>query len=268
MREKKVALGLIGKDVTKSGSERIHKFILKKWGYACEYTRVSVDADGFDGAVKELLANTDGFNVTIPYKLDVCAYLDETVADAKDYGAVNTVVTQTKRGYNTDGVGFMQMLAAAGIEVKDKRVLILGAGGAGRSSAVALKKAGAKVYLYQRRKELLSATCEELGVAAVEDVETWQGEIIVNATGIGMHQTEGVSPVSSSIFVGKQTAVDLIYEPMESEFLRLAKTQGLQTLNGASMLFYQAYYADCLYLNRAADSAEAERLYTQFLQEK
>ena len=114
----------------------------------------------------------------------------------------------------------------------------------------------------------MSATCEELGVAAVEDVMTWQGEIIVNATGIGMHQTEGVSPVSSSIFVGKQTAVDLIYEPMESEFLRLAKTQGLQTLNGASMLFYQAYYADCLYLNRAADSAEAERLYTQFLQEK
>lgn len=265
MSGKSLKLGLIGKDVSKSNSERIHTFILGKLGYGCEYTRVSVGQEGFLEKAKELMGTCDGFSVTLPYKLEIFKLLDGAVGDAVDFGAVNTVVTAEKKGYNTDGVGFMQMLRAANIPFEGRRVLILGAGGAGRSTAVALKNAGASVYLYQRRKNLLEEVCKELGVSVCEDAEAFEGEIIINATGVGMHDTEGVSPVSERAFIGKQAAIDLIYIPKESEFLRLAKAQGLQTLNGAAMLFYQAYYADCLYLKRQADSEEAKKLYLEFL---
>lgn len=266
MSGKSLKLGLIGKDVSKSNSERIHTFILEKLGYGCEYTRVSVGQEGFLEKAKELMKACDGFNVTIPYKLEIFKLLDEVVGEAADFGAVNTVVTAEKKGYNTDGVGFMQMLRAANIPVEGRRVLILGAGGAGRSTAVALKNAGASVFLYQRRKNLLEEVCKELGVSVCEDAEAFEGEIIINSTGVGMHDTEGVSPVGAGAFIGKQAAIDLIYTPEESEFLRLAKTQGLQTLNGAAMLFYQAYYADCLYLKRQADGEEAKKLYLEFLE--
>ena len=261
-----LSLVLIGKDVSKSGSEKIHTFILNRLGYACKYTRVSVGKEDFLKQAKILLEETDGFNVTIPYKVDVMQLLNGVVGDAETFGAVNTVVTESKTGYNTDGVGLMQMLKSAGFFVKGKRVLILGVGGAGRSTAVALKNAGATVYLYQRRKDLLKAVCKELGVLACEDVEKFDGEIIVNATGVGMHDTEGVSPVEKNVFQGKEGAVDLIYEPKESEFLRLAKEQGIKTLNGEAMLFYQAYYADCLYLKRQADEKEAENLYALYIE--
>ena len=250
MNVKNIRLGLIGKDVSRSESERIHKFILGEWNVECYYERFSVSPAEFDTAMRRLMGDFDGFNVTIPYKRDVFEYLDEIVGDAFDCGAVNTVLTQTKTGYNTDGVGCILMLEAAGISVKDKKVLVLGAGGAGRSSAAALKKAGANVWMYRRNKTELAEVCAQLSVSAADDLKTGGFDILINATGVGMHDTEGISPVDENAFAGAETAVDLIYVPAESEFLRIAKKLGKKTLNGAEMLFYQAYFADCLYLDR------------------
>lgn len=265
MNAKKCRLGLIGKDVSKSTSEKIHTFILSEWGVSCEYQRFSVPAAEFDNAIRSLLGDFDGFNVTIPYKRDVMEYLDEVVGDAFACGAVNTVVSATRRGYNTDGLGFMQMLAAANIEVKSKKVLVLGAGGSGRSSAATLKNAGANVSMYRRNQEELTEVCEQLGVTAASDPESGEYDILINCTGVGMHDTEGISPVTGKAFRGASAAVDLIYTPETSEFLRLAENAGLQILNGAAMLFYQAYYADCLFLDRAPDKTEAETLYKKYL---
>ena len=267
MNEKIVRLGLIGKDVSKSMSERIHTFILKEWGYACEYERISVSKEEFDGAMRRLLGDFDGFNVTIPYKRDVMAYLNEVTGDAFAFGAVNTVVTSTLKGYNTDGVGFLLMLRLAGVDVLGKKVLVLGSGGSGRSSAAALKKAGANVSVYQRRREKLEEVCRELQVTAAEDPESGGYDILVNCTGVGMHDTVGVSPVTEKAFAGAENAIDLIYTPAESEFLRLAKKEGVKTLNGAAMLFYQAYFADCLYLGKTPSDEEAEKLYQKYLTE-
>ena len=268
MKQPRLRLGLIGKDVSKSTSERIHNFILREFGVACAYTRVSVGSSDFRSAAKTLLETTDGFNVTIPYKLDVLEFLESVQGDAATCGAVNTVVCATKTGYNTDGLGVMQMLSAAGVSVQGKRVLVLGLGGSGRSTAAALKNAGATVYAYQRNGAALQAACKELAVEPWENPEEFDGEMIINCTGVGMHDSEGVSPLSRQAFEGKETAVDLIYEPKESEFLRLAKSCGLKTVNGAAMLFYQAYYADCIYLNKDPDGAVAEALYQKFLREE
>ncbi len=266
MNQKKIRLGLVGKDVSKSDSERIHRFILNEWGVECEYENISVNAEGFDSAARHLIGDFDGFNITIPYKRDIMSYLDGLQGDALVYGAVNTVVTQNRQGYNTDGVGFLLMLRAAEIPFENKKILILGAGGAGRSSAVALKNAGSEVFLYQRNKEKLTEVCEELNVRAAIDPESGGYDILINSTGVGMHETEGQSPVTKAAFRGAESAIDLIYKPAESEFLRLAKQAGLRTLNGAAMLFYQAYYSDCIYLNKAADENEAKTLYKKYLE--
>ena len=265
MNGKIIRLGLIGKDVSKSPSEPIHIFILGEMGYVCEYQRFSVPKEDFDSTMRTLLGDFDGFNVTIPYKRDVMAYLSELTGDALDYGAVNTVVNATGRGYNTDGKGFLLMLSTAGFEVEGKKILVLGAGGSGRSTAVALKQAGATVYIYQRNKEKLVEVCEELGVTPSADPEAGGYDMLVNCTGVGMHDTEGSSPVTAKAFSGAETAVDLIYTPPQSEFLRLAKTQGLRTLNGAAMLFYQAYFADCLYLGIQPRETQAKSLYEKYL---
>ena len=267
MNEKTVRLGLVGKDVSRSSSEKIHTFILKEWGHVCEYERFSVEKESFDGVIRRLLGDFDGFNVTIPYKRDVMAYLNEVTGDAFACGAVNTVVSGSLTGYNTDGVGFLLMLRLAGVEVLGKKVLVLGGGGSGRSSAVALKNAGASVSVYQRRRKKLEELCAELQLTAADDPENGGYDILVNCTGVGMHDTEGVSPVSPKAFLGAKWAIDLIYTPSESEFLRLAKEAGLKTLNGAAMLFYQAYFADCLYLGRTPSDEEAEKLYEKYLRD-
>ena len=265
MNEQSLRLGLVGKDVSKSDSERIHTFILGEWGVTCQYQRFSVKADEIDGVMRTLLGDFDGFNITIPYKRDVFEYLDEITGDALSCGAVNTVVCAEKKGYNTDGVGFLQMLSMAGIETNGKKVLVLGAGGSGRSTAVALKNAGAKVWMYRRNQAELKEVCEQLGVNVASLADTGGYDILINCTGVGMHDSEGKSPVGVNAFLGASVAVDLIYTPAQSEFLRLAKTQGLQTLNGASMLFYQAYYADCLYLKKEPNQNEAQLLYEKYL---
>jgi shikimate dehydrogenase len=217
--------------------------------------------------MRALLGDFDGFNVTIPYKRDVLEYLSGVQGDALICGAVNTVVSKTGTGYNTDGIGFSLMLKANGISVQGKKVLVLGAGGAGRSVAAALKNEGAIVYMYRRNQQELLEVCEQLGVQAAQEIEHGGYDILINSTGVGMHDTVGKSPVSKSAFVGASVAVDLIYRPAESEFLRLAKTQGLQTLNGAAMLFYQAYFADCLFLGEDPSVSEAEKLYEKYLRE-
>lgn len=265
MNVKKIRLGLVGKDVSKSESERIHVFILNEFGVECEYARFSVGKENFDNVMRRLLGDFDGFNVTIPYKLDVMGYLEDITGDALEYGAVNTVLNAERKGYNTDGVGFLLMLRAAGVAVEKKKVLVLGGGGSGRSSAVALKNAGAQVFMYQRSQEKLSETCKELGITPVKDPYAGGYDILLNCTGVGMHDSEGCSPVTEKAFAGAQWAIDLIYVPKKSEFLRLAETQGVKTLNGSAMLFYQGYYADCLYLGLCPSDRQATDLYAKYL---
>ena len=263
-----IRLGLVGKNVSRSDSEAIHVFILGELGYVCEYENFSVDAANFDNAMRRLLGDFDGFNVTIPYKRDVMEYLDGVEGDALTFGAVNTVLNGTRVGYNTDGVGFLLMLRLAGIEVKDKKILVLGGGGSGRSSAASLKNAGAKVYAYRRNREELLEMCQQLGITPIDDPEMGGFDILVNTTGVGMHDTVGKSPVSAKAFAGAERAIDLIYYPAESEFLRLAKESGLKTLNGESMLFYQGYYSDCLYLGLTPDDKQAAAFYKKYKEKK
>ena len=115
-------MAVIGKDVSKSDSAKMHTFDFRALGSACSYELLSVAKENFDEAAKKLIAEYDAFNVTIPYKLDIIPYLDRLEGDAKTFGAVNVV--KDKVGYNTDGVGFMLMLENNGISPRGKKILV------------------------------------------------------------------------------------------------------------------------------------------------
>lgn len=261
-------LAVIGKDVSKSSSPEMHTFIAKNTGNRISYEAVSVSEDSFEERIDVLLSEYDGLNVTIPYKLSVIPHLKKTEGDAPIFGAVNTVVTSTLTGYNTDGLGFMLMLTNNGLCVKDKKVLLLGAGGAGRSVAKKLLDAGATVCVYDKKTENVENLVGEFkGICALKQVDPAPYYMIINATGVGMHKTEGISPVGEDIIKECQVAVDLIYVPETSEFLRIAQSLGKKTVNGKAMLFYQAYFAQCLFFGAQPSEAQAKSLFEKYLKE-
>ena len=256
-------LALIGKDVSKSDSAKMHTFNMKKLGNRCTYELLSITGEQLDTTVKKLIAEYDAFNVTIPYKLDVIPYLRKIAGDAETFGAVNLV--KDRIGYNTDGVGFMLMLENSGIDVRGRRVLVLGAGGAGRSVVKKLADAGAQVFLYDVRHENAESVCAEFGTGTpLKELMPDDYFLIVNVTGVGMHKTEGISPVGGEILSRCDRAVDLIYCPRKSEFLRIAENLGKPIVNGEGMLYYQAYYGDCIILGREPSSQEAKKLFEEY----
>ncbi len=273
-----IRLAVVGKDVSKSKSPEMHAFILNKLGFSCAYEKISIPPEKFHERAEELFVY-DGFNVTIPYKGEILPYLTKLCGEAATFGAVNTVLSATREGFNTDGYGFMLMLRNAGIDVKGRRVLVLGAGGAGRSCIHTLAEAGAEVYAYGRRFETVQRVHEAFPrFTALSEIPMAPFDLIINCTGIGMHETVGMAPTLR--FAGRGElpldeaflsrcggAVDLIYEPAESEFLRLARSLNKFTLNGEAMLFYQAYYADCIYTGTAPDADLARGLYQTYREE-
>ena len=155
-------------------------------------------------------------------------------------------------------------------------MLVLGAGGAGRSCIKKLAEAGAHVFAYERDEKRLEAVAKEFGCfVPLPEVEARRYDVIFNCTGIGMHKTVGMTPsvrtkageqpVGEELLSLCDTAVDLIYVPKESEFLRIARTLGKKTVEGGPMLFYQAYYGDCIYVGREPKAEEAKRLYEEYL---
>lgn len=258
-------LTVIGKDVSKSLSPKMHKFIMGKLGVECSYDNISVSESDFKDRIEDILASYDGINVTIPYKLDVISYLNTLEGDAKTFGAVNLIKTEDMSGYNTDGEGFMMMLENAEFEIKGKNILVLGAGGVGRTVIKKLEEGGAKVSAFEMNKERLNKLYEEFPCfTPLESVEIQPYDIIINCTGVGMHKTEGISPVSEELIKLCSQAADLIYVPEKSEFLRLAEVNGKKILNGDSMLFYQAYYGDCIYTGIKPDKNLARKLYEEY----
>lgn len=261
----KLKMAVVGKDVSKSLSPKMHTFILNKLNIECTYDTVSIDIDDFDLKFPKALEEYDTLNVTIPYKLSCIPYLKEIKDDALTFGAVNTIDARVKCGYNTDGMGFMLMLENEDIQVLGKTALVLGSGGVGRSVIKKLMEAGAKVSAYDLNQEGLRNVHKEFPeFTPLDKIEVKPYDIIVNCTGVGMHKTEGISPVGEDLISLSNACVDLIYVPKVSEFLRIADSCGKKIVNGEAMLFYQAYYADCYFLGLKKDAKLAKQLFNEY----
>ena len=196
-----------------------------------------------------------GINLSMPYKEQVIPYLDELSDEARLIGAVNTVVNQdgTLIGYNTDGKGFFKSLPS--FKISRKRLVLLGAGGAAKAIlAQAILDGVSQISVFVRSssmektrpylEKIQNATGFRVDLFALEDVQDLQdsitqADLLVNATSVGMDGTS--QPIPTSIVLPEKLMVaDVIYQPFETPFLKWARNQGNQSINGLGMLLYQA----------------------------
>ena len=196
-----------------------------------------------------------GINLSMPYKEQVIPYLDQLSAEACLIGAVNTVVNRegTLIGYNTDGKGFFKSLPS--FKISRKRLVLLGAGGAAKAIlAQAILDGVSQISVFVRSssmektrpylEKIQNATGFRVDLFALEDVQDLQdsitqADLLVNATSVGMDGSS--QPIPTSIVLPEKLLVaDVIYQPFETPFLKWARNQGNQSINGLGMLLYQA----------------------------
>ena len=196
-----------------------------------------------------------GINLSMPYKEQVIPYLDQLSEEACLIGAVNTVVNRegTLIGYNTDGKGFFKSLPS--FKISRKRLVLLGAGGAAKAIlAQAILDGVSQISVFVRSssmgktrpylEKIQNATGFRVDLFALEDVQDLQdsitqADLLVNATSVGMDGSS--QPIPTSIVLPEKLMVaDVIYQPFETPFLKWARNQGNQSINGLGMLLYQA----------------------------
>jgi len=229
---------LLGERLSHSLSPEIHAEIFKALDIKASYTLVETSPAG----IEEKLKKYDGLNVTIPYKTEVVKHLESLSDEAKKIGAVNTIYEG--KGYNTDYYGFGKMLEINDIPVKDQVIYILGTGGASKAVDQYLKDHGAKKIIFVSRSK------KGINIINYDTLNEASGDLIINTTPVGMYPKIDESPITKEVVKKFKYAVDLIYNPFETEFLRLAKTENLITTNGLYMLVGQGVKAEEIWQNR------------------
>lgn len=252
MQQKK--FGVIGHPISHSLSAVMHNKVFKELNLPYTYEAFDVTPEN----LKEFIETTDldGINVTIPHKVEVMKYLNEISDKAKKIQAVNTIsFNQTKTGDNTDWIGFQNSLKEEGIELEDKNVLVIGAGGASRAILIALTSNKAKITLTNRTKQKAIDLNESLNLNAkiidytTESINQQQVDIIVNTTSIGMHPNEDASPIPKEFLRSNHVVFDVIYNPLKTKLIKDAESIGCKTISGVSMLVHQGAQSLRIWLN-------------------
>lgn len=256
--------GFIAHPARHSRSPRMHNLSFDHWGLNARYLAFDVAPDQLAGTIAGIRSmGIAGVNLSMPFKQTVVPLLDELTPRAQRIQAVNTIKNVHGKliGDSTDGAGVFQDLQHQGLHLTGKRVMVLGAGGAGKAIiAAALDYGVASVTVFKRNNERFSAvkrwleqlnqtTSVELKLVAYEDHQQMQqvaqtSDLIINATNIGMTTTGTPLPLETiRQLKPQQTVYDVIYQPLETTFLRLARQQGCHTHNGLGMLIWQGALA-------------------------
>ncbi len=259
-------IGLIGCPIEHSLSPKLHNAIYQKYGIDCVYLAFKTEKEKLEEVINAFKTlSFAGFNVTVPHKQSVLPFLDDLDKEAAVIGAVNTVKIENGRlkGFNTDGWGFIESLKNRGYNVSGMDVLVLGAGGSARSICAYLAKEGASSIYVLNRTE---SNAEEL-VAHIRknysgifintvqrtDVKLIMPGIIINTTSVGMWPDTSDSPLVNYSFSPNQLVVDIIYNPLQTKFLKDAKDVGCKIVNGLDMLVGQAVKAIEIWTGMAVD---------------
>ncbi len=254
---------VIGSPVEHSLSPQMHNASFAELGLNCIYVAHRVEAHELRDAVAGFKAlKYGGVNVTLPHKQAVLSYVSELSDEARAIGAVNTLEFRKGRvvGHNTDGVGALNALREAGVEVDKKRVLIIGAGGAARAIAItlAMRCDVAGITLLGRTKEKLIALARDVeragaGVTTAllgDDLRSVveESDIVIHATPVGMHPRTEETLLRAEHLASKPVVMDIVYTPRETLLLREAKKAGCKTIDGVGMLVHQGAEAERIWL--------------------
>lgn len=251
---------LLGSPVAHSKSPLMHNEAFSLLNLNYHYSALDVKPEEFASTIEELRTpNVRGFNLTMPHKTAACQFCDHLSPAAQLIGSINTVVNDNGvfTGYATDGIGFMRAVSEAGYDIKNKKMTILGAGGAATAIFVQAALDGIpEITIFSRRgnffsraesiiQNLKSYSSSNISLYDFDDEKILRKEIqesslLVNATSVGMPPNTDASIITDkSIFHKDLFAADIIYNPEETKFLHLAKEAGCQTQNGLNMLLYQ-----------------------------
>ncbi|RXT14787.1 shikimate dehydrogenase [Ammoniphilus sp. CFH 90114] len=261
MNNQTVMTGLFGNPVSQSMSPDMHNAAFKYLELNYAYAAFAISKENLPEAVRGIRAlGFRGINVTIPHKVEVMKYLDEIDDEAREIGAVNTIVNQDGRliGYNTDGQGFvLSLLEETGVQLKGKRVLMIGAGGAARAVAVSLARHGVQQIVVANRsqekaEELAAHLKKHTDASAIQlnDLNAQQfaeTDLLINTTSIGMYPEVDVLPIPGEYLHKGLLVSDLIYNPLETKLLKEAKMIGAKTHNGMGMFIQQGALAFALW---------------------
>lgn len=241
---------VIGNPISHSLSPFMHETWLQENNIDASYIPVHVEEDNLKDAVEALkLLGCSGWNVTVPYKNEIIPYLDDIDISAQGIGAVNTVVkTEDNRfiGYNTDGLGFIQSLGP--IHTNDQ-ILLVGAGGAARGIAHALKQSGFRNISFANRTQAnAERLVNELQIGQAISLQKAEDclnsfDIVIQTTPQGMKNHVNTLPIQLNNIKEHAIVADIVYNPLVTPFLKEAGKYNVRTVNGLGMLVHQGAIA-------------------------
>ena len=271
-------VGLIGHPVEHSFSPPMHNAAFEKLGMDYAYIAFDVDPNNLGSAIEGAKSlNIKGFNVTIPHKIEVMQFLDEIDEVAGLIGAVNTIDFKNMKGYNTDGIGAVRAIEEV-ISIKDKNVVIAGAGGASRAISFYLAKYGADSITILNRNvdRAISLAGDVLDSGLIVDVQAdsmseinnylSDADILVDTTPMGMHPHVDDEPIARAEDMHEDLVVfDAVYNPNETVLIKEAIKAGAKPVYGIKMLLYQGAESFKIWTGVDAPVDEMEKALRQTL---
>jgi shikimate dehydrogenase len=274
---------LIGSPVDHSGSPAMYNYSFQKLGLDYAYLAFDISLEKLPDAIDAIKTfKLKGSNVTMPCKSEAVKYMDDLSPAARIVGAINTIVNNDGKltGHITDGVGFIRNLKEHGVEVKGKKITIMGAGGAGTAIQVQCALDGAKEIsifnindtFYPRAEETAIKIKKEVpecivNVYSLEDTQKLNEEIVssdilINTTSVGMHPNESESIIKdTSVYKENLVVADTVYKPKLTKLLKDAEAAGCKTVSGIGMLLWQGAVAFNLYTGLQMPTKEVNELY-------
>lgn len=259
--------GIIGDPVEHSLSPAMHNAAFQELNLDFVYVAFRVRKDELREAIvgaKSLVIK--GLNVTMPHKNAVTKYLDEIDPTARSIGAVNTILNDKGRliGYNTDGIGALKALKENGVSLDGKKLLLLGAGGAGKAIAFHAAQEAEELKILnrttQKAKDLAEVLRKKFGKkidgnplsARTIKKELEDADILVNATSVGMHPNDDQSLIDPGWLKLDLCVMDIVYNPIETKLAKDAKSVGAKVVSGVEMLVYQGAASFEIWTDRPA----------------
>lgn len=232
---------LIGNPVTHSLSPTMHNQAFAAMDYNGVYLAFRVLDPG--SAIKGIKAlNIKGVSVTVPHKIAVMEYLDDIEETAARIGAVNTIVHDKGKliGHNTDWLGALEALRTR-TSIEGKSIALIGAGGAARAIGFGLKSAGGRLTILNRTRTTGERLAAELHVnfLPLEACQPNRYDVLINTTPVGMHPDTAETPIANKELSPEMVAMDIVYNPLETRFLKEAAARGCPTINGVDMFVFQ-----------------------------
>ncbi|MFC4411053.1 shikimate dehydrogenase [Chungangia koreensis] len=268
--------GVIGDPISHSLSPFMHDQWFRENHLDATYLPIRVSTERLGTAVESLrLLGASGWNVTIPHKTSIIPFLDGLDPMASKMGAVNTVVRNEKDeliGYNTDGLGFVRSLEEEiGLNEKQSSILVIGAGGAARGIVHALSESGYEhITIANRTIEKASLLIDEIGRGEAlslqeAEIRLSQFHIIIQTTSAGMKTDQAKLPLSMERMRSDCIAADIVYNPLETPFLKIASEKGGRTISGIGMFVHQGAIAFNYWTGIEPDTLSMKQKVTEHL---